>query len=354
MFRFENPAAFQFLLVIPVLIVVFISMDRTHQRRLAKVFTDRLRPFLMGSVSLNRRKWKRIFQILTLALMVVALARPQMGQSKQKMISEGIELVILFDVSTSMLAEDVRPSRLDMAKREISRLIDTSKGDRIGLIAFAGSAVLISPVTNDKGALKMLVEGLNETTVSNQGTEFAKALDDAGSAFKRGGVEEGENSGVTRAIIIASDGEDNEPGAKKAAEDLVKAGVHIFSLGFGTEKGGMIPLRNERGELRGYHKDRAGREVISQTKGTVLKELAKHGRGSFYHATPDGRAVASIVADIDRLEKSKFGSADNISYDERFQSLLALAILLAFFEFIFAERRSEGRLWRGRFEVLQK
>src|SRR5690606_30759086 len=156
-------------------------------------------------------------------------------------------------------------------------------------------------------------------SVSSQGTEFKKALLESREAFKRGGVAEEEQAAVTRAILVLSDGEDNEPGALEAAKELRKEGVRIFALGFGTEKGAPIPIRDSQGEMRGYKKDTKGQTVLSQTKGTVLRELARAGEGSFYHATFGGNAIEQVVGDIDRLEKTEFENQTVTNYSERYQ-----------------------------------
>ena len=249
-FRFENPAAFQLLWIIPILWILFKVFQGRTRKRIHAAYGDRISKFLSFSVSLTKRNLKRRLQYLVLALFVFSLAAPQVGQNKKKVKSEGIELILMVDVSNSMLAEDAKPSRLDLAKKELKRLVDRAFGDRIGLIAFAGSAVVLSPVTQDKSALNMFIDSLGTETVSTQGTEFRKALAEAEAAFDRGGVEGDEDAVVTRAIIIASDGEDNEPGALEQAEKVAKQGVRIFTLGFGTERGAPIPLKDRWGNLK--------------------------------------------------------------------------------------------------------
>src|SRR5262249_28233904 len=151
-------------------------------------------------------------QCLALFFFVVALARPQSGEGKTKAKSEGLEIVLAVDVSNSMMSEDVRPSRLALAQKELARFLDTLGGDKIGLVAFAGSAILLSPLTNDKSALKMYLESLSPNSVSTQGTDFKKALSEAANALKRGGTDADEVPNVTRVIVVVSDGEDNEKG----------------------------------------------------------------------------------------------------------------------------------------------
>ena len=351
-FRFANTDAF-ILMWIPLLLVIcYFLLKKWRTKKVKTIFKDRAYSFLSSSLSVDKRKWKLILQCLILVLFIFALARPQIGQKEQKVKNEGIELVILFDVSRSMLAEDSQPSRLELAKKELLRFIDFGGGDRIGLVGFAGSGVLLSPLTTDKEALKMYIESLQPNSVSRQGTEFRGALFAAKGAFERGGQGKDEELSVsTRAVVIVSDGEDNEPGAIEAARNLKEAGIKIFSLAVGTEKGAAIPIRDEKGSLRGYRKDKSGKVVVSKTKGTILKQLANIGGGSFHHITLGGKAVQHLRQDLETLEKVEFESASFRIYNEGYQFLLLLGILLGFVEVFLGEKRHQGRLWRGRFEV---
>ncbi|MBK7843302.1 MAG: VWA domain-containing protein [Bdellovibrionales bacterium] len=353
-YRFADPAALQLLWLLPVFFVFSIYLTRAQTRKIAKALGSKLAPFLTSSVSTLRRRWKLVLELSAIGCFIFALARPQAGQSRQKVKSEGIEIVILFDVSNSMESEDVKPSRLELAKKEVGRLLDLMSGDRVGLIAFASSAVVLSPVSTDLSAIKMFVESLSPKSVSTQGTEFAKALREAKDAFRRGGIEADEDSSVTRAILIVSDGEDQEPGALKVAKELADEGIRIFSLGVGTEKGGPIPLRDEFGNLRGYRKDQSGKVILTQTKGTPLKELAREGKGSFYHATFGGNAPRALYEDIQKLEKSQFGSAIVTNYDEKYQGFLVAGLIFLLIELAISERRRSGRIWKGRFEVAEQ
>lgn len=350
-FRFANPAAFQWLWLIPVLFALAIYIRRRQAMLLIATLGEKLTPFLTASVSNFKRHLKLTLELVCLAAMVFALARPQSGESKSKVKSEGVELMLLVDVSNSMLTEDARPSRLDLAKVELTRFVETLGGDKVGIIAFAGSAILLSPLTNDKSAIKMFLDSLSPTSVATQGTEFKKALLEAEAAFDRGGLGDNDGSHVTRAIVIASDGEDNEVGAMDVASQLVKKDIRIFSLAFGTEKGGPIPVKDDRGNLLGHRKDKSGKVVMSQTKGTVLKQLAQEGKGSFYHVSFGGDAVKNLAEDLLKLEKSEFESADLTNYDENYQPILFLAFLLGLIELLLGERRKNSQLWRGRFEV---
>lgn len=351
-FRFESAKMLNLLWLVPVLYFLGKYFMRRSAKNLSRHLNQRLQPFLTATLSIKKRSWKGRLELIVVCLMIVAYARPQTGEGRLQVKNEGIEILFLVDTSNSMLAEDVKPSRMELMKSELNRFIDLSGGDRMGLVAFAGSAVLLSPMTTDQDAIKMYVDSLNTNVVSSQGTDLSRALQEAREAFSRGGLGQQEDSQVTRAIVILSDGEDQEPGASAVAESLLKDGIHIFSLGFGSEEGGAIPVRDDQGVLRGYKRGKDGQVIMSKTKGTVLKELAQNGKGSFYHATFHGDAVSSLRLDIEQLKKSQFETGEVRSYNEYFQILLLIAFIFALFEMWLGERKSKGRIWRGRFEVL--
>jgi len=348
--KFAHPVYLNYIwLLIIFFFLIAIYLNR-KTAKFKKVLGVKTFSFLTQNASFKSKKLKLILRMLALVFFVLALARPQSGEKKSNIKSEGIELMVLFDVSRSMMAEDIRPSRMEMAKKEIARFIKKSGSNKVGILAFAGTGVLLSPMTTDKSAINMYLDSLSIDAVSTQGTEFKSALMAAKEAFARGGVES-DDSVVTRAIIIVSDGEDNEDGAVKAAEELVEQGIHIFSLGFGTEEGGKIPIKDRYGNTKTFYKDKSGSVVVTKTKGTVLKELAKKGGGSFYPVDYGNGAVEALIQDLKKLEQSEFETADLTQYDENFQIFLIIALLLALFEILISERKKIGRIWRGRFEV---
>ncbi|KHD88284.1 MAG: hypothetical protein OM95_09015 [Bdellovibrio sp. ArHS] len=351
MFRFENMAAFNYLWLIPVIVVIGFFFDRRSRQIVQNAIGKRLYPFLSSSVSNKKRTIKNILQLAVVFFFVLALARPQMGESQQEVKSEGVEIIFAVDVSESMTAEDVKPSRLAQAKAELSRLIDLMPGNKVGVVAFAGSAALLSPLTNDPGAIKMYLESLEPSSVSSQGTNFTEALKISKEAFERGGVSTDNIVKVTRVVLIASDGEDHEQGALDEAKKMADEGIRIFSLAYGTEKGGAIPVRDGMGFLKGYKKDREGQTVITTVKGEALRALAEAGKGSFYFATFGGDQTKLLVEDIGKLERTQFDSTMAVQYEERFQLILFMGILLALFEIFLGERRNSFRFWKGRYEV---
>ncbi len=351
MFRFADPVWLKFLWVIPVLWIFLFAIEKQAFKKFEKFYGARVSKFLTSNVSLGRRRFKIVLKLLALTFFLIAMARPQAGHGTQTIKSEGVELMILFDVSNSMLAEDVKPSRLAFAKSEMIKLSEMLTGDKLGLIAFAGSAILLSPLTTDKSALSMYIEGLSPASVENQGTEFKRALLDAEKAFERGGVDPDEGVKVTKVIVIASDGEDQEPGALDTAQKLADKGIKIFTVAFGTEKGAPIPSRDEFGNLRSYRKDRENHEILTKVDDSVLRSIAQAGGGSFYHATFGGNETKLIREDINKLQKALFDSQVSATYEEKFQIFLCLGLFFALLDFLIGEKKPGDKIWRGRFET---
>lgn len=348
--RFAVPEWLMLLWAVPVIWVIAGITGARARKRLAAGLGSRMAPLLSRQVSPLRRRMKSIARSLALIFAIIALARPQSGKGLSEIKVRGVEMMVALDVSTSMLSEDVKPSRLQFAKAELTRLLDMLSGDKVGLIGFAGSALLLSPLTNDISSLKMFLDSLSPYSVESQGTDFTKALKEAADAFERGGDEDDERAKTTRVILVLSDGEDQEKGALDLAKKLSAKGIRIFTIAFGTERGGMIPIRDERGYLRSYKKDRAGKEVVSTVKGEFLKELAKVGQGTFHFASFGGNEARGVKADIDRLQKAEFASSLATQYEERFQWFLGLALLFALLDLLIGERGPGDRVWRGRFE----
>lgn len=351
--RFANPEILMFLWLLPAYVVAEFLIIRFHQKRISRVIHGRLLPFLTATRSERKFRIKILLRVLSAAMMILAWARPQMGQSKMEIKSEGVELMLLVDVSDSMMAEDVRPNRLEQVKAELSKLVDALPGHKVGVIAFAGSASLLSPLTTDPGAIKLYLDSLSPTSVSAQGTVFLGALEEAKEAFQRGGVTADEVTKVTRVILMASDGEDHEPGALDFAKKLTNEGIRIFSLAYGTEKGAPIPERDSMGFLRGYKKDKSGQAIITTVKGNALKLLSQSGKGSFYHASYGGNHINKVIEDISRLEKAEFASEIAVQYDEKFQIFLLLGFLFLVLESLISDRKKGSQFWRGRYEVPQ-
>lgn len=349
--KWGNPSAFYFLLLIVLLAVVYALFENYFSKKLDVAFGRKVAIYLTQSLSIAKRRLQFGLQMLGLVFIVVALARPQAGESQQEIKSEGIELLILADVSDSMMAEDVRPSRLAQMKIELSKLLELMPGNKIGIIAFAGSSALLSPLTSDPNALRMYIDSLDTNSVSSQGTNFETALNYAKEAFEKGGATQDESSRTTRVILIASDGEDQEKGALDAAKLLAKEGVRIFSIAYGTEKGGAIPVRDNYGNMTGYKKDLSGQMVLTQVKGEFLKSLADSGGGQFYFSYFNGDHLKKFVSDVDEFEKSQFQTSMMTQYEEKFTFPLLLGIVLIFISLFMNDRKTDSSLWKGKYET---
>lgn len=349
--RFANPEWLGLLWLLPVMWVMLWWNAQLAKKKLNSELGVRMAPLLTRDGSASRRGWKVVLRSMGIAMACFALARPQLGKGQSEIKVRGVELMVMLDISTSMLAEDVKPSRLQFAKAELTRLLDMMSGDKVGLVGFAGSALLLSPLTNDISSLKMFLDSVSPYSVETQGTDFTKALEEAANAFERGGTEDDDRAKTTRVILVLSDGEDQEEGALELAKKLTKDGVRIFTIAFGTERGGLVPMRDERGFLRGYKKDRSGKEVVSQVKGEFLRDLARVGQGAFHFATFGGNEARMVKADLDKLQKTDFASSMSTQYEERFQLFLALALLFFALELLVSEKGPRERVWRGRFEA---
>lgn len=304
--KWFDPEVFVFLFIIPLLVISAYFRLKQGLRQLAKMFRLNVADLWKNSLSISQRYLKWALRCGVLFFLLTALARPQMGQSQQSIKAEGFEIFLALDVSESMLAEDILPSRLEKAKIDLARLVDQLGGHKIGIIAFAGSAAVISPLTQDTAAVKMYIESLDTQTISTQGTQFQAALEAADSAFERGSANTDSMSGITKVLLLASDGEDHEKGAVEMARELAKKGIRIFSVAYGTEKGASIPARDPRGFLKGYKRDRSGAVVVTTVKGDALKALAKEGQGFFTFATSDSAFVNELSRQLDQLKKAQF------------------------------------------------
>lgn len=351
MFRFHDPHYLYFLWLLLPLLALMVWSYRSVSRRLVQAFSAQMLKVIGRQTDWRRKKVKSALQLIVIALALLSWARPQLGIGTSEIKSEGVEVILALDVSNSMLAEDVKPNRLAQGKREMLRLIDALGGDKVGLMAFAGSAILISPLTQDKSAIKMFLEGLDQTSIQNQGTSFEKVLTEGGQAFNHGGAdtESDQTVKVTRALVIVSDGEDHSSEALKLAQKLKEGGIHVFALAVGSEAGEKIPMRDEFGNIAGYLKDSSGKEVITQVKGESLRKIAQEADGSFYHLSYSGQEIAQLKSDLDRLKKAQFDSVTAKEYDEKFQWVLGLALALALIELFLAERSQKRRKWTGRF-----
>ena len=320
MFKFENELYLYGLLIIPVLILLYRLTARWRKQALEHFGNWDLVSRLMPDYSARKIRTKFILSMLALSFLFIGLANPLVGTKLEKVKRKGIDLVVAIDVSKSMLAEDLQPSRLERAKQLLSNLISTMKDDRIGLIVFAGNAYLQMPLTSDYTAAKLFLQTINTDIVPTQGTAIGEAINLAGEAYD-------EEQKKHKALLIISDGENHEEGAIEAAEEAVKEGLIIYTLGIGTEEGGQIPVFNQYGRKAGYKQDRNGNVVVSKLDATTLQEVADIGNGHFFHIRGAKGELKEVLDVLNKIEKRDFEDRVFTDYADQFQYFIGLALL---------------------------
>lgn len=328
MFRFEDPIYLWLLTIIPVLAIVRFYFVLQKKRKLRKLGEPALLKELMPDVSKFRPTVKFWLLQTALALLIIMLSRPQMGTSIIKDKRQGIETIIALDISNSMLAQDVVPSRLDKSKMLVENLVDHFTNDKIGLVVFAGDAYVQLPITSDYVSAKMFLQSIEPTLIETQGTDIAKALHIAMSSFTQD-----EKSG--KAVIVITDGEDHEGGALDAAKAAKKKGIRVFILGIGDIKG--APIKLENGE---YLKDASGNVVMTALNEDMCKQIAAAGSGTYIHVDNTSDAQEKLDEEIAKIQKGDISSVIYSEYDEQFQAFGILAIFVLIIEVVLLESKS--------------
>jgi Ca-activated chloride channel homolog len=273
---------------------------------------------------------KQFLFITALFFLIIALALPQWGQELQIVKKEGIDIVVCIDVSKSMDAEDISPSRMERAKDQISLFMDQLRGDRIGIVAFAGRSFVQSPLTDDYAAAKMFLSILDTETVPAYGTDMGAAIEKAMKLFS--------DEQTHKVIVIVSDGEDLEEKGIKVAENAAKNGAVIYTLGIGSPEGATIPLQDEQGNTV-YAKDDKGNIVFSKLDVSTLTQIARAGNGRFFPITPAQSEIFEIMKNINSIEKKKFDSRHYTRYQERYYYFVVIALFFLLLEFLFVIRK---------------
>lgn len=330
MFRFESPEYLYILLVIPILVVYYFWS--IYQRRQAlKSFGDlELLSTLMPQVSKYRPSIKYWMMTVVLALVSLLLARPQFGAKLEKVKKHGVEVVIALDISNSMLAQDIAPSRLMKAKRLISKLVENLHDDKVGLIVFAGEAYTQLPITSDFVSAKMFLETIDPTMIERQGTALGKAIQLASRSFT-------PQEGVSRAIVLITDGENHESGAEQAAKQAADLGIKLEILGIGSRDGAPIPMEDGSGDFR---KDKDGKVVVTKLNEKMCQDLAKAGQGLYLHVDNSNAAQKRLLKEIDGLAKTDIESKTFTAYNEQFPYIAWIILVLLVVELMILEKRN--------------
>lgn len=327
MFRFANSEYLYLLLLIPVLAIIYALVARRRRHLLAKFGNLELLQGLMPDFSRGRLRLKFVLYLLALACIIVAAARPQFGSKLREEKSKGVEMMLVVDVSNSMLAEDFEPNRLERTKYAIGKLFEGLHQERVGLVAFAGEPKVQLPITSDYRMAQAFAKRLSPSLVGEQGTAIGKALQLATLSFS-------SQSEQSRVIVLITDGENHEDDAVEAARVAKEQGIRIYTIGIGTPEGAPIKIDGE------FVKDEDGQMVVSKLGEQMLEQIASITDGAYVRATKQSIGLEEIVKSINEMEKSELSTVRYEEYNEQYQYLLAVALSLLLLESLILSRRN--------------
>ena len=333
MIQLDQPDFFYLLLVVPALAVLYV-LHHLWKRRVQRRFADsRLLRRLAPDRSLFKPQLKQLLFLGGLALLVVALVNPKMGTKLETVKREGVDIVFAVDVSKSMLAEDIAPNRLEKAKRLVSEIINELASDRVGIIAYAAQAFPQLPITTDYGAAKMFLQSMNTDMLSSQGTAINEAIELAATYFD-------DEQQTNRVLFIISDGEDHSEGEVMDAVELAREqGILIYTIGVGSANGGPIPIKRN-GVLESLKKDAEGEVVITRLNEEILADIASEGNGEYIDGSNTNKAVATISATLQQMDKMEFEAKQFAEFKDQFQWFLGGALLLLLLDIFVLERKT--------------
>ena len=333
MFRFANPDYLWLLLLIPAIVLMGTTMLYRQRKRRRLLVDDAFFKYLVPDYSQPRKVWKFGFRLAALTFVIMALARPQAGTKMTTEKRQGIETIIALDISNSMLAEDVAPSRLEKSKLLIEHLVDRFVNDRIGLIVFAGESFVQLPVTQDFVSAKMFLHDVSPSLIESQGTDIGGALRLAVHSFS-------QNVKTGRAVIVITDGEDHEGKAEEMAKAAQDEGINVFIMGVGTTKGAPIPLQEG-----GYLADNDGHTVLTKLNEQMCKDIASAGEGVYIHVDNATTAEKQLDNALSRLQDGNLGTSSYTDYDEQYQTFVLLAVLMLIIDAFILPLKSKRKWW---------
>ncbi|NQT76303.1 MAG: VWA domain-containing protein [Bacteroidetes bacterium] len=343
MIRFEHIEYLYFLLGMPVFAGLFMFALHLRKTALQRLGDQKIISRLIPDTAPEKVILKFILLNLAYIFLVIGIANPQTGSKLENIHRKGIDIVVALDISNSMLAQDIKPDRLTRAKQALFKLIDKLKGDRIGIIIFAGRAYTQLPITTDYAAAKMFVSTISTRDIPSQGTAISEAINL--------GIESFDDNEQSKAIILITDGESHEGDAMGAARAASELGIKVFTIGMGLPDGSPIPLINSYGQQTGFKKDREGNTVITKLNEVMLQQIAAAGNGDYVRANNTQAGLNKILEKINALEKSEIETRMFTDYEDQFQYFLGFGLLLLFIEFFIFDRKTK---WAGRIKLFEK
>ena len=332
MYQLEETFYFYLLIIIPVLIIGFIFLSRWKNRIQNKYISADLLKILSPNISTFKPKIKLLFLIFFVLFATLSLVNPKIGTELKTVKREGVDLVFAVDVSKSMLAEDIAPNRLEKAKRIVSEIINKLNNDRVGVIAYAASALPILPITDDYSTAKTFLQSLNTDMLSSQGTAVLESINLAKDFYD-------DDNQTNRVLCILSDGEDHEIQNQNITEIAKSSGITIITIGLGSVKGSPIPLK-ENNIVKSYKKDQNGDVVITKLNIELLKNIANSSNGIYIDGANTESVVKAIVERLKEMDKKEFESKQFVAYKDQFQWFIGFAILFLSLELIIFEKKT--------------
>ncbi|PWJ66244.1 MULTISPECIES: VWA domain-containing protein [unclassified Fibrobacter] len=340
--RFAEPMFLWGLLSLPLFALLFLYANHRRKKLAARFVSLTMLPKLSTAHSPWRRLAKALILLLAIAFLFVALARPQWGHKMEHIERRGLDLVLLQDISLSMLAEDIKPNRLTRSRHEISSFLESLSGDRVGLVAFSGEAQVMVPLTLDYGTVQSMLRELTPGWLM-PGTNLERAI--------RKGMDLYRNSnsgGQYSVMILMSDGEELEAAAVNAAKEAAEMGIRIYTIGIGSREGVPIPVPSRNGEVA-YKKDMQGNIVTTRLEDGTLQEIANVTGGLYFYASPGEFQLQKVLTEIASLEKKEQSTDRMDNYQDRYQVFLGMAALLFLLEALISERGRRRKQTAGRF-----
>lgn len=332
MFRFENEIYKWAFISLPILFLLYF-MARVRANSLLKKFADsRFVSALAPSASKSKHWFKFILSFLALTSLIFGLMNLQSGSKLEEVEREGIEIIVALDISNSMLAEDIQPSRLERAKQSVMKLIDNLTNDKLGLIIFAGESFLQLPITTDYSAAKLLISTISPDLIPTQGTAIGSAIELSQESFSE--------DDVNKVLIVITDGENHEDDALGMAEKAAEDEIYVNTIGMGSVDGAPIPIY-ESGRRVGYRKDRSGETVVTKLNEGMLRQIAATGNGRFVRASGADLDLKAILDELENIEKTKFDTKVYTDYEDQFQYFFGFALLLLVWESFVSLRKNK-------------
>jgi len=334
MLKFEHPELFWIFFIILAIIALYIYRTKSRQRDLKNFADQAIHKKLLINFNSSRRKTKNYLTIFALVFLGIAVIGPKVGKTLKKVERKGVDVVIALDISNSMNAEDLAPSRLERVKYESSKFIDKMKGDRIGLVAFAGVSHLQCPLTLDYSAAKLFLDAISSDIIGVQGTAMADAVQRGIDAFK------GDDK-KHKVIVVISDGEDHEGKIDEVIAKAKDLGIVIYSIGVGSYTGAPIPVVANDGNIS-YKKDRSGKVVTTALQENTMKEFASATNGKYFNLNKDNNAFNNMYEKIRGMEQKDFKTHEFSDFENRYQIFLAIGLFLLLLEFFIQDKNKKN------------